>query len=113
LSERASEFDDVRTDFVENVLEVVRTIPSGRVMTYGDVAAVLGSGGARAVGTVMARYGSGVPWWRVVRAGGFAPRGHEERARVEYLAEETPLRGPVESYRIDLARARHSEPPPR
>lgn len=94
-------------DFVEHVLEVVRAIPPGHVMTYGDVAAVLGSRGARAVGTVMARYGADVPWWRVIRAGGFAPKGHERRARTHYVAEGTPLLGPTDAYRVDLAAARH------
>lgn len=96
-----------RPDFVEHVLEVVRAIPSGHVMTYGDVAAVLGSRGARAVGTVMARYGADAPWWRVIRAGGLAPKGHERRARTHYLAEGTPLLGPHDAYRVDLSLARH------
>jgi alkylated DNA nucleotide flippase Atl1 len=94
------------SDFVEHVMEIVRAIPPGRVMTYGDVAATLGTGGARAVGTVMARYGADVPWWRVIRAGGLAPRGHEERARSHYLTEGTPLKGPSDAYRIDLTKAR-------
>ncbi len=96
-----------RPDFVDHVLEVVRAIPPGRVMTYGDVAATLGSRGARAVGQIMARYGSDVPWWRVIRAGGYPPRGHESRARSFYLAEGTPLRGTADSYRVDLAVARY------
>jgi alkylated DNA nucleotide flippase Atl1 len=98
---------DDPSDFVEHVLEIVRAIPSGHVMTYGDVAAVLGSRGARAVGTVMARYGAGAPWWRVVRAGGLAPKGHEARARVHYLEEGTPLKGNSESYRIVMSSARY------
>jgi len=76
-------------------------------MTYGDVAAVLGSRGARAVGTVMARYGSEVAWWRVVRSGGLAPRGLEARARSHYVSEKTPLRGTNASYRIVMSTARH------
>ena len=98
---------DETFDFVDHVLEIVRSIPPGKVMTYGDVAAVLGSRGARAVGTVMARHGSSVPWWRVVRAGGLAPQGHEARARAHYLSEKTPLRGDAESYRIVMTTARH------
>jgi alkylated DNA nucleotide flippase Atl1 len=94
-------------EFAEHVLEIVRAIPPGRVMTYGDVAAVLGSRGARAVGAVMARGGAEVPWWRVVRAGGLAPRGHEARARSHYLSEKTPLRGTASSYRIVMSMARH------
>ncbi|WP_259338662.1 MGMT family protein, partial [Clavibacter phaseoli] len=35
-------------EFTDRVLEVVAEIPSGRVMTYGDVAAVFGRRGARA-----------------------------------------------------------------
>jgi alkylated DNA nucleotide flippase Atl1 len=96
-----------RADFVEHVLEVVAAIPPGRVMTYGDVAAALGSAGARAVGQVMARYGSDAPWWRVIRAGGLPPRGLEDRALVHYRSERTPLRGPRATYRVDLAKARH------
>jgi alkylated DNA nucleotide flippase Atl1 len=94
-------------DFVDHVLEIVRAIPPGRVMTYGDVAAALGSRGARAVGQIMARYGSEVPWWRVIRAGGLPPRGHEDRALLFYRAEGTPLRGPSNNYRVDLLKARY------
>jgi alkylated DNA nucleotide flippase Atl1 len=89
------------------VLEVVCSIPPGRVMTYGDVAATLGSRGARAVGTVMARYGAQAPWWRVIRASGLAPIGHEDRAHAHYLAEGTPLRTVAGVYRVDVARARY------
>jgi len=94
--------------FVEAVLAVVADIPPGRVATYGDVAAILGSRGARAVGQVMARYGSEVPWWRVVRAGGRPPAGHAARARRHYEAEGVPLRatGDDDGYRIDLAASR-------
>lgn len=94
-------------DFVSRVLEVVGSIPPGRVMTYGDVAAVLGSRGARAVGTVMARYGSEVAWWRVVRASGHPPVAHEARALEHYEAEGTPLVHTADSYRVALASARH------
>ena len=107
LEETPSVAADESFDFVDHVLEIVRAIPPGRVMTYGDVAAVLGSRGARAVGTVMARHGSNVPWWRVVRAEGYAPQGLASRARVHYLSEGTPLRGPAESYRIVMSTARH------
>lgn len=94
--------------FVEAVLAVVADIPAGRVATYGDIAALLGSRGARAVGQVMARYGSDVPWWRVVRAGGRPPAGHAEIARPHYEAEGIPLRqtGDDDGYRIDLAASR-------
>jgi alkylated DNA nucleotide flippase Atl1 len=94
--------------FVEAVLAVVDDIPSGCVATYGDVAAILGSRGARAVGQVMARYGSEVAWWRVVRAGGRPPAGHAEQARAHYEREGTPLRpaDDEDGYRIVIAACR-------
>ena len=95
-------------DFVSRVLEVVDSIPPGHVMTYGEVAATIGSRAARAVGTVMARYGSDVPWWRVIRSGGHPPLAHEDRALEHYEAESTPLRWmPDGSYRVQLRLARH------
>ena len=95
-------------DFVSDVLDVVAGIPPGRVMTYGDVAAALGSRAARAVGSVMAHYGHEVPWWRVVRAGGHPPIAHEHRALEHYRSEGTPLRWAGDAYRVDLAAARYA-----
>lgn len=95
-------------DFVSRVLEVVESIPDGAAMTYGDVAASLGSRAARAVGTVMAHYGAEVPWWRVVRASGHPAVDHESRALEYYRAEGTPLLWSATGvFRVDLARARH------
>lgn len=93
------------------MLAVVDSIPPGRVMAYGDIAAVLGTRAARAVGTVMARYGSGTAWWRVVRSGGAPPIGHEDRARVEYGREGTPLVETPGGYRVDVRTARWTGPP--
>ncbi|WP_231727572.1 MULTISPECIES: MGMT family protein [unclassified Rathayibacter] len=88
------------------MLAVVDDIPSGHVMAYGEIAAVLGTRAARAVGTVMARYGSDVAWWRVVRSGGAPPIGHEDRARREYEREGTPLVTTPTGYRVDVRAAR-------
>jgi alkylated DNA nucleotide flippase Atl1 len=91
-------------DLASAVLDVVELIPSGKVMTYGDVAEYVGRGGPRQVGTVMARWGGAVPWWRVLRADGSPPPGHEERALRKYRAERTPLR--PGGTRVDLRLAR-------
>jgi methylated-DNA-protein-cysteine methyltransferase related protein len=80
-------------DFTEEVLSLVERIPPGRVMSYGAIAEWLGAGGPRQVGTVMARYGGGVPWHRVVTANGRTPPGHEVEALQRLRAEGTPLRG--------------------
>jgi alkylated DNA nucleotide flippase Atl1 len=95
-------------DFVGAVLEVVAAIPEGRAMSYGDVAAAIGSRAARGVGQVMAYYGSDVPWWRVVRASGHPALDHEDRALEYYRSEDTPLLWSRDhrSYRVDLERAR-------
>jgi len=108
ISDREPDQEDAASaSFVERVLEVVDAIPPGLVMTYGDVAATLGSRAARMVGQVMAYYGSDVPWWRVVRASGHPAVDHEQRALEHYRAEGTPLRwnrdGTV--FRVDLAAA--------
>jgi alkylated DNA nucleotide flippase Atl1 len=83
--------------YVEAVLSVVERIPPGRVMTYGAIAEYLreefGRGSARRVGTVMSHHGGGVPWHRVVAAGGRLPPGHERRARERLAAEGVGFRG--------------------
>ncbi len=86
------------------VLEVVDLVPPGRVATYGDVAEYLGRGGPRQVGQVLARYGGAVAWWRVIRADGSPPPGHERAALERYRAEGTPLR--PGGTRVDLRQAR-------
>lgn len=61
------------------ILAVVQAIPVGRVATYGQIADLAGlPGRARLVGKVLSRLpsDSGVPWHRVVNAGGrISPRG--------------------------------------
>jgi len=107
-SERLPAERGLGEDFVSRVLEVVASIPEGKVMTYGDVAAAIGSRAARGVGQVMAYYGSDVPWWRVVRASGHPAIDHETRALEYFRAEGTPLRWSASGvYRVDLDVARH------
>jgi methylated-DNA-protein-cysteine methyltransferase related protein len=88
-------------DYAEAVLELVERIPAGRVMSYGAIAEVVGWGGPRQVGTVMSRYGGGVPWHRVVNSVGRLVPGHEVKARRLLLAEGVPFRGD----RVDMRRA--------
>jgi len=60
------------TMFTRKVLHVLRRIPSGRVLTYGDVARLAGRpGAARGVGQIMSRADEpGLPYHRVIAAGG-------------------------------------------
>ena len=94
--------------FAEAVLDVVDTIPVGHVMTYGDIAELVGGGGPRQVGSVMSHYGSATSWWRVIHADGSPPSCHDATAQEHYRREGTPLRGE----RIDIRRARWDGPGP-
>ena len=61
----------------ERVFEIVRQIPSGRVMTYGQIAEILGEGYTpRTVGYVMNAAEKDVPWQRVINAQGACSTGH-------------------------------------
>ena len=91
--------------YVEAVLAAVEAIPPGRVLAYGQVAEYVGRGGPRQVGAVMSRYGSAVPWWRVVTTAGRLPPGSERRALEHLRAEGTPLRGTGEGIHVDMRRA--------
>ncbi len=94
------------TPFAERVLDLVATIPPGRVLTYGDVAARLGSRAPRAVGTTLSRFGGGVPWWRVVRAGGLLAPGHEVAATEHLRAEAVAVLPGPNGPHVDLDRHR-------
>jgi methylated-DNA-protein-cysteine methyltransferase related protein len=60
----------------ERVYELVRQIPKGRVMTYGQIAIILGEGyTARTVGYVMHGADDGVPWQRVINSQGKVSTG--------------------------------------
>lgn len=65
--------------FPQQVIALVRQVPRGRLVSYGQVARVLGRPrAARIVGGVMSSLGpehGDVPWQRVVnRSGGISPR---------------------------------------
>ena len=64
-------------DYQERVFRIVRSIPRGRVMTYGQIAEILGEGYTpRTVGFVMHASNDKTPWHRVVNAqGGCSTRG--------------------------------------
>jgi alkylated DNA nucleotide flippase Atl1 len=96
------QWDVLPTPFAERVLDLVATIPPGRVLTYGDVAERVGSRAPRAVGTTLARFGGGVPWWRVVRAGGFLAPGHEVSATEHLVAEGVEVLVSANGPRVDL-----------
>ncbi len=94
------------SDFAGRVLDVVDSIPAGSVLTYGDIAEMVGVRSPRAVGAVLARYGSEVPWHRVVYGDGRLPPGHVSEARALLRREDVPL----QADRVNLTAARWSGP---
>jgi O-6-methylguanine DNA methyltransferase len=60
------------SDFSERVYEVVKEIPKGETLTYGQVASLAGKpGAARAVGNILSKnYDPNIPCHRVIRADG-------------------------------------------
>ena len=88
---------------LEQLRRTVCRIPKGRVATYGDVARAAGYPGAvRQVAWALHNSSSGIPWHRVLGAGGnIRLPGHaglEQRTRLQ--AEGVSFRGS----RVDMAR---------
>jgi alkylated DNA nucleotide flippase Atl1 len=79
-----------------SVIGRVRSIPAGRVTTYGDIT----PGAPRRAGAVLAHCDDPeVPWQRVVRADGSLAKGTRQRRLLE--AEGVPFRGA----RVDMRAA--------
>jgi methylated-DNA-protein-cysteine methyltransferase-like protein len=79
------------------VYRLVRRVPPGRVVTYGQVAVMLGAPrSARAVGGAMRRCPDNVPWHRVVNARGGISRRRRAAGmltqRIRLEQEGVPLR---------------------
>lgn len=86
--------------FDRAVYALVRRVPPGRAVTYGQVAALLGRPrAARAVGGAMRRCPAGVPWHRVVNAQGRISR----RARAAGMVTQRLL---LEREGVGLRRGR-------
>ncbi|MEM6926928.1 MAG: methylated-DNA--[protein]-cysteine S-methyltransferase [Myxococcota bacterium] len=97
--------------FHDKVYEVVKTVPAGRVATYGDVATVLGSPRvARHVGWALAAIVDQleVPWHRIINAKGtISARGDVVRATLQRDRLEAEGVEFDAHDRVDLARFRH------
>jgi methylated-DNA-protein-cysteine methyltransferase related protein len=60
----------------EGVYKIIRQIPVGKVMTYGQLATILGEGyTARTVGYVMHGSDEDIPWQRVINSKGKCSTG--------------------------------------
>ena len=96
--------------FTQKVIEIIKAIPEGKVMTYGQIAGAAGSQrGARQVVRILHSMSAAhsLPWHRVVNTRGeFALQGEEARwsqeAALASEGVEVDARGT-----IDLERYRH------
>jgi methylated-DNA-protein-cysteine methyltransferase-like protein len=85
---------DTEADFRQRVEELVRQIPKGRVMTYGQLAALCGNARAARIVGGIAHFGDpSLPWQRVVnKQGGLASgypggrAGHKQVLEAEGIA---------------------------
>jgi methylated-DNA-protein-cysteine methyltransferase related protein len=80
----------VTDDQIERVRALVAAIPTGRIATYGDIAAVAGLSSARIVGWIMRTDSSDLPWHRVITASGRPARQLATR-QLELLRAEGVL----------------------
>jgi methylated-DNA-protein-cysteine methyltransferase related protein len=86
----------VNEERAEEVLRRARSVPEGRVTTYGD----LSPGAPRFAGAVLSEcHDAAVPWHRVVRADGSLAQGERQRRLLD--AEGVPFRGE----RVDMREA--------
>jgi methylated-DNA-protein-cysteine methyltransferase related protein len=92
----------------ERIYTVARQIPPGRVATYGQIAAMVGSCTARMVGYAMAAVspGSDVPWQRVInRQGKISLRaGGVGSALQRQLLEAEGVHFDPETEKVDFSR---------
>ncbi|WP_307781291.1 MGMT family protein [Agilicoccus flavus] len=93
------------------VAAVARLVPPGRLVSYGDIGALLELS-PRAVGRAMATHEPApgepeVPWWRVTNAAGDLPPHLRDEAFARYRDEGTPIRASgtgaaIRTHRADL-----------
>ena len=75
------------TSTVDDVLAAVEALPAGAVVSYSDVAELVGTS-PRRVGTIMAREGQEVDWWRVTTVRGTLPEHLMADARQHWEQED-------------------------
>jgi methylated-DNA-protein-cysteine methyltransferase-like protein len=91
----------------KDMLRTIARVPRGKVSTYGDIAFAAGyPGAARQVAWALHGCGPGVPWQRIVGAGGnillTGEHGFEQRLRLQ--SEGVAFLG----IRVNMAEHRHN-----
>jgi methylated-DNA-protein-cysteine methyltransferase related protein len=95
-------------NFSERVEELVRQIPQGRVMTYGQLAAMAGNAKAARIVGGIAHFGDpNLPWQRVVNKKGGLAAGYPggRLAHKQHLESEGVIvSGEEGNYQVDIAK---------
>ena len=90
--------------FKNRVLELVASIPKGRVMTYGQIAALAGAAWASWEVGQIAHYGpSDLPWQRVVNKSGGLAKGYTPGGKAAHKRDLEAEGVPVsEEFTVDI-----------
>ncbi|HTH05711.1 MAG TPA: MGMT family protein [Ilumatobacteraceae bacterium] len=79
---------DTTHDRDRRILDVIRSLREGEVVTYGDIAADAGYPKlSRLVGRILATTDEELPWWRVVNSAGRLVPGHEREQAAQLRSE--------------------------
>lgn len=85
---------DITSSRAQAILQTIKSIPKGRLSSYGTIATAAGyPGNARLVGHVLKSLpeGSNIPWFRVINAQGkisFPEHSEEYKRQISALANE-------------------------
>jgi methylated-DNA-protein-cysteine methyltransferase related protein len=104
------ELGEKMESFTERVIKVIKSIPPGKVMTYGQIAGLAGSPrGARQVVRILHSMSKKhrLPWHRVINAKGEIGFSDEESLEVQKLSLESEGIEFFGYRRIDLDKYRY------
>jgi len=80
------------TEFTEEVLAIIKSIPKGKVMTYGQIAACAGNPwGARQISRILSSMSKkyDLPWHRVINSKGeISLKGEEYLLQMSLLSDD-------------------------
>ncbi len=98
------------TPFTEEVIRIIQRIPSGRVMTYGQIAREAGSPrGARQVVRILHSMSEkyNLPWHRVINAKGELPKIGGEIGYIQRSLLESEGIAVSDDFKVDLTHYQH------
>lgn len=95
----------IDNNFAKRVQELVAQIPEGRVMTYGQIAAICGNARASRIVGGIAHYGDpDLPWQRVVNKSGGLASGYTYGGREGHKRDLEKEDVVVKDYRVDVGK---------